>query len=40
MHVIIVMPLDLELCIDENDMVFSFLDAIEGVDLSRYVKQI
>lgn len=34
------LPLDLELCIDENDMVFSFLDAIEGVDLSKYVKLI
>ena len=34
------LPLDLELMIDKNDMVFSFLDAIKGVDLSRYVKQI
>ena len=34
------LPLDFELLIDKKDMVFSFLDAIEGVDLSRYVKQI
>ncbi len=34
------MPLDLELWIDKKDMVFSFLDAIEGVDLSKYVKPI
>ena len=34
------LPLDLELMLDKNDMVFSFLDAIEGVDLSGYVKQI
>ena len=30
----------MELMLDKNDMVFSFLDAIEGVDLSGYVKQI
>lgn len=34
------LPLDLELCIAKDDMVFSFLDAIEGVDLRKYVRQI
>ena len=34
------LPLDLELCIAKDDMVFSFLDAIKGVNLRKYVRNI
>ena len=32
------LPFDLSVKIDPNDPVFSFLDAVEGIDFSKFVK--
>jgi hypothetical protein len=32
------LPLDVSICIDKDDPVFSFLDAIEGVNLGKFIK--
>lgn len=34
------MPIDLGIKIDEDDMVISFLKALEGVNLSKYFKKV
>lgn len=34
------MPIDLGIKIDEDDMVISFLKALEGVDLSKHFKKV
>ena len=36
----LVLPLDLSISIDKNDPMFSFLEAMEGVNLSKYVSSI
>ena len=36
----LVLPLDLSISIDKNDLMFSFLEATEGVNLSKYVSSI
>lgn len=33
----LVLPLDLSISIDKSDPMFSFLEAMEGVKLSKYV---
>lgn len=36
----LVMPLDVRIRLEEDDPVFSYLEAVEGVDFSKYVKSI
>ncbi len=34
------MPMDIRIALEKDDPVFSFLEAVEGVNISKYVKSI
>ncbi|MBQ6451062.1 MAG: hypothetical protein IJJ29_03975, partial [Solobacterium sp.] len=36
----LVMPIDVRIKLEKNDPLFSYLEAVEGVNFSKYVKSI